>query len=425
MSGTDNTINEVFIESTIEIDGKLCNSTFIDNNAFKDKTSITSIVIPKTIEGVGDYAFSGCIGLTSITIPNSVTSIGEDAFSGCTSLTSVNIGNGVTTIGDHLFNGFSKLTNVVLGSGITAIGERAFANIDELTDVTILVDEVPETDRTAFENSYIEDYVTLHVLEESLEKYKAVAPWKNFKNIVAYQGAVAAKYTLTYMVDGEVYQTVEVREGTRITPLEEPTKEGYVFTGWKNLPITMPAENVTVGGSFIPNTNKYTITYKVDGKAYKTYELKYGSTIIPESDPVKEGYEFSGWSEIPEEMPAEDIVITGTFTKILEKLADPTIDIVKGEVVFSHEIDDVTFNYEITLLDNNVGKGNNVRLTQSYKISVYASKEGFKDSEIVTKEISIKKGDLNFDGKVDVADHVELTKIIMSGETQEEGSGTE
>ena len=51
----------------------------------------------------------------------------------------------------------------------------------------------------------------------------------------------------------------------------------------------------------------------VDGAEYKSFDIKYGSTIIAEDELEKEGYSFSGWSEIPEEMPAHDVLITGSF----------------------------------------------------------------------------------------------------------------
>ena len=35
--------------------------------------------------------------------------------------------------------------------------------------------------------------------------------------------------------------------------------------------------------------------------------------------PAKEGYTFSGWSKIPETMPAHDVIITGSFTKDIKK----------------------------------------------------------------------------------------------------------
>lgn len=119
-------------------------------------------------------------------------------------------------------------------------------------------------------------------------------------------------YNLTYLVDGEVYKTLSVDYGTPLTPEEEPTKEGYTFEGWSEIPETMPANDVVVTSSF--SVNSYTLSYIVDGEVYKTYEVEYGSTITPEAEPTRDGYSFDGWSEIPETMPANDVVVTGSFT---------------------------------------------------------------------------------------------------------------
>ena len=119
-------------------------------------------------------------------------------------------------------------------------------------------------------------------------------------------------YKLTYMLDGVVYKTISYDYGDAITPEPAPTKEGYTFSGWSEIPETMPAHDVTVTGSF--SINKYKLTYTVDGEVYKTYEMEYGATITPEAEPTKEGYTFSGWSEIPTTMPAHDVIVTGTFT---------------------------------------------------------------------------------------------------------------
>ena len=121
-----------------------------------------------------------------------------------------------------------------------------------------------------------------------------------------------SKYKLTYQVDGVDYKTYELEYGASITPEAEPTKEGYTFSGWSEIPAKMPSQDVTVTGMF--TINKYMLTYMVDGVEYKSYEIEYGSTIDPEATLQKDGYTFSGWSYIPATMPAQDVIVIGIFT---------------------------------------------------------------------------------------------------------------
>jgi len=119
-------------------------------------------------------------------------------------------------------------------------------------------------------------------------------------------------YTITYKVDGETYSTSTATYGSTLEPFAVPEKEGYTFSGWSEIPSTMPAKNLVITGSF--TINKYNLTYKVNGQTYKTAEVEYGASITPETEPTKEGCSFSGWSEIPQTMPARDLTVTGTFT---------------------------------------------------------------------------------------------------------------
>lgn len=76
-------------------------------------------------------------------------------------------------------------------------------------------------------------------------------------------------------------------------------------------------ENVTDDLSLtVKMADKYKLKYQIGDEVVKTVELVYGSKILQTWTylaPSKEGYTFSGWSEIPETMPAHDVTITGRF----------------------------------------------------------------------------------------------------------------
>ena len=120
-------------------------------------------------------------------------------------------------------------------------------------------------------------------------------------------------YTITYMVDGEVYYQESLEYGSAIVVPDTPTNGDYTFSGWSEVPETMPAHDVTITGSSVTNT--YTVTFMVDGEVYHQDSLEYGATIIVPEEPTKEGYTFSGWSEVPDTMPAHDVTFTGTFVR--------------------------------------------------------------------------------------------------------------
>ena len=105
--------------------------------AFRNCTSLTSVVIPDSVTSIGYRAFYYCTSLTSVTIGNSVTSIGNYAFSGCKSLTSVVIPDSVTSIGDDAFAYCYNLTSIVIPDSVTSIGSDAFYYCTSLTSIVI------------------------------------------------------------------------------------------------------------------------------------------------------------------------------------------------------------------------------------------------------------------------------------------------
>ena len=131
---------------------------------------------------------------------------------------------------------------------------------------------------------------------------------------VTGQYTEAPKHTLTYQLNwSETYKTYTVYEGEALPIEPDPTREGYHFEGWGDIPATMPNYDVTINGNFA--LNKHNIIYMVDGEVYKTVEMYYGYDIYPEQDPTQTGATFSGWSGFPDDMkmPDSDLTITGSF----------------------------------------------------------------------------------------------------------------
>ena len=197
------------------------------------------------------------------------------------------------------------------------------------------------------------------------------------------------EYNVIYKVDGEVYTTETYDFGATVTAIAEPEKEGYTFSGWSEVPATMPASDVEVTGTF--TVNSYTITYKVDGEEYATETYDFGAVVTPIAAPVKVGYTFSGWSEVPATMPASDVEVTGTF------IVTPNLDVTAEN---KEETTDATYS-TVTVGNEKVWdvKANTI---SADKLSVSVDADG------VASEVKIANG-----GQITTV--LEVTRTIEKG----------
>ena len=135
-------------------------------------------------------------------------------------------------------------------------------------------------------------------------------------------------YKVSYVVNGVEFASDSIAYGTAITLIDEPVKEGHTFSGWSEAPETMPAEDIVIEGTFA--VNSYKVTYLVDGEEYASFTVEYGAEIPLPDEPEKEGCLFEGWSEIPETMPAENISIEAIFsidTGVLDIIEERRADV--------------------------------------------------------------------------------------------------
>ena len=161
------------------------------------------------------------------------------------------------------------------------------------------------------------------------------------------------KYTITFDTNGgSEIAPITQDYGTEITAPDNPTRKGYTFKGWdKEIPETMPAENITVKAQW--EINQYTITFDTNGGSeIAPITQDYGTEITAPDNPTRKGYTFKGWDkEIPETMPAENITVKAQWEINQYTI---TFDTNGGS-----EIAPITQDYgtEITAPDNPTRKG--------------------------------------------------------------------
>ena len=157
----------ISIPMSITNNGTNYQITTIASAAFKDCTSMLSIIIPNSITRIEDKAFEYCKGLTTITIPNSVIRIVGSPFSGCDNLTSMTIEDGEEPLGFtnyflfevpiktlylgrkatffdasyHAFGtplyGMKTLTSLTIGNTVSNIDNNAFLGCNNLSILRI------------------------------------------------------------------------------------------------------------------------------------------------------------------------------------------------------------------------------------------------------------------------------------------------
>ena len=149
------------------------------------------------------------------------------------------------------------------------------------------------------------------------------------------------QYTITFDTNGgSEIAPITQDYGTEITAPDKPTRKGYTFKGWeKEIPKTMPAENITVKAQW--GINQYTITFDTNGGSeIAPITQDYGTKITAPDNPTRKGYTFKGWDKkIPETMPAENITITARW-KDTEK---PTGEIIIGTNKWNKFLNELTF----------------------------------------------------------------------------------
>ena len=260
----------------------------------------------------------------------------------------------------HTFKGWYDNENLT-GSPVTAIGGAETGNKEywakwEINQYTVTVK--PENGKADI--IITQDYgtpITAPTLTREGYTFKGwdkeIPETMPADNITVKAQWEINQYTIAFDTNGGSEITPITQDyGTKITAPDNPTRKGYTFKGWdKEIPETMPAENITVKAQW--EINQYKITFDTNGGSeIAPITQDYGTEITAPDNPTRKGYTFKGWDkEIPETMPAENITVKAQWEINQYKI---TFDTNGGS-----EIAPITQDYgtEITAPDNPTRKG--------------------------------------------------------------------
>lgn len=108
----------------------------IDDECFKFNEMI-EVIIPDTVESIGNQAFILCPNLQKVIMGNNVKKLGENVFLGCTNLKEVVLSKSLSEISDAAFSDCSSLEKIIIPSGVKKIGKIAFAGCKNLKEIHI------------------------------------------------------------------------------------------------------------------------------------------------------------------------------------------------------------------------------------------------------------------------------------------------
>ena len=356
---------------------------------YLDNIELTNLVIPADITVINQCAMFCCEGIKSVKLHDGVTEIKDGAFYGCTNLKDVIFDNNLTDIGNYAFQN-TAISTITWPLSISKIGGQAFYGCESITSVN-LPNSVTSWGGGVFANCK-------NLKTCSLPANMGTLPGSFFYGCISLENILVPE-NISYVGDYAFYAS-----GIKRIDIGK----GFSTVGKLSFAYCTKLKDFYCYASQVP---KYA---RVASKAFEGSYTEFSTLHVLSqlSDDYKESTLWNGFGII---------IDIDTDLPKTPKCATPTFTIVNGQIVFECETEGVSFVSEVATEDAKKYYEPSVTLTQKYKVTVYSTKAGYDDSDIVTREIIIKGdgktmvvGDANLDGKVDAADIVTTTNIIMN-----------
>lgn len=228
-------------------------SLAVQSNAFMEgevviPETVTYNGVTYTVKEVGWRAFSDCLSLTSVILPPSVDYVSDNVFQNCPNLqyvksytpvfqehtliaapvnaTEYELPMECTAIHRNAFKYATSLQTLTLQRQLTDIGEKAFAGCTSLKDIYAYARPVPRTAANAFEG-LDKSKITVHVYASALDSYKQA--WGTGFNYVTMPDPKLAELTVNVPTAGTLRQLIEEAAAAKGSTFYDVT--GITVTG--------------------------------------------------------------------------------------------------------------------------------------------------------------------------------------------------
>ena len=226
--------------------------TKIPNNQFSSFSKLQSVVLPKNLKNIGEYAFYSCSTLTNPTLPEGLQTININAFGYCTSLTAIELPSTLQSLSAYSFYFCSNLKSITYKS------------------------MMPVAIRNNLISGGYDSKCTLYVPAIAVSTYQAATGWKEFQ-IVGID-VMPENILVTSQVTLEWPATVgtDSKPNLRIDRQEDQYSDIYGS-------LTMNGSSTASLGSFTTFWDAYNVVnyteYNYNTSNYEWKRHNYGSLL--------------------------------------------------------------------------------------------------------------------------------------------------
>lgn len=324
------------------------NITEINYMTFDGCENLKSIILPENVKTIGDCAFCNCTSLSSVKVgmKNPVSLLSQSTFDRCYGATLyVPYGSKEAYQSAKYWNYFEDIVecdyvdvenqNIVTGN--STMTEINMSNYDTNLVAFQMDLTLPEGIGIDKDGCSLSSRITDEEQELTIGKLESGA----------YR-ITSTSLSLTPISgnDGTLLSLKLTAEEGSIGG--EATISNIIFSTSESDKVVMPDKtfDITV-------LNKYNLTYVVEGEVYKTEVVVETTPLTPEAEPTKDGYTFGGWIDVPETMPNHDLEITGRFYLYGDVNTDEAVDVVDVVDIARFVVATPSVNFREKLADLN------------------------------------------------------------------------